>query len=141
MLKMITLTLKRNKFRSDGIFSTLTDMHQYKLAETLEHAYLDASGQYLPKIPGGAFKCVRGKHRLHGMTSDFETFEITGVRGHVNLLFHWGNYNADSEGCVLLGKNTIETIHKNLMVTESKSTFKAFMDKLQGIDEFTLVII
>src|SRR4051812_34647731 len=98
----MNLKLVRKEFRQDGIFSELYDEQDNLIAHTLEHAYLlggkgpgEEGYTYIPKIPNGTFTCQRGPHRLHGMDHDFETFEITGVEGHDNLLFHWGNYNKD----------------------------------------------
>jgi len=134
------LLLTRKECRPDGIFSTLTTIDGGKVAETLEHAYPDAAG-FSPKIPNGVFKCVRGMHRLHGMAADFETFEITGVAGHSNLLFHWGNYNKDSEGCILLGASTAFESSGDKMVTNSKTTFAKFLEMQKDIDSFMLTVI
>ncbi len=129
-----SFTLTRNEFRDDGIFSTLCDKDGNIVAKTLEHSY-----NRLPKIPNGTWKCVRGLHRLHNMTQDFETFEITGIAGHKDLLFHWGNYNKDSEGCVLLGAATAMSGSME-MVTSSKVTFAKFMASLDDVMEFVLTV-
>lgn len=141
----MNLTLTRTEYRSDGIFSELRDEDGNTIARTLEHAYLmggTGPGEgytYIPKIPPGTYTCVRGPHRLHGMTADFETFEITGVVGHENLLFHWGNFNKDSEGCVLVGKS--EAVGGGAhMVTASRDTFAAFMQLQDGLDSFQLTV-
>lgn len=132
--KTITYSLTRKKFRPDGIFSELKDQNGNLLAHTLEHSY-----DGLPKILNGTFTCVRGPHRLHNMTEDFTTFEITGVIGHKDLLFHWGNFNKDSEGCVLLGQSE-ELVNGVEMVTTSRPTFAKFMSGLEGVDTFTLIV-
>jgi hypothetical protein len=134
----VDLKLERVQRRSDGIFSHLLDDKDNIIAYTLEHAY-EQDGQYSPKIPNGEFKCVRGQHRLHGMTEDFTTFEITGIEGHSNLLFHWGNYNKDSEGCVLVGDAIIDSSGSE-MITHSRATFEKFMELEQGLDFFTLTV-
>ncbi len=135
----MTLVLTRNKLQEDGIFSTLTDEHGAVLAKTAEHSYNNK-----PKLTNGTYKCVRSPHRLHGMTSDFETFEITGVSGHSNILYHWGNFpQHDSDGCVLVGdaiKKAVNQANATLMVTNSKSTFAKFMDKLKDVNEFYLIV-
>lgn len=132
--KQVSFKLTRKEFRSDGIFSELTNQDGKIVAHTLEHSYAN-----LPKVPNGIFKCVRGPHRLHNMTQDFITFEIMGVVGHDNILFHWGNYNKDSEGCVLVGESVVES-QKIKMVTNSKATFAKFMASLEGFDEFVLTV-
>ncbi len=135
----MNLTLTRTEFREDGIFSVLKDVNGAKVADTLEHAYVETASTYGPKIPNGVYVCKRGMHRLHGMVQDFETFEITGVAGHENLLFHWGNYNADSEGCVLLGATRAES-ERGGMVTSSRVTFAKFMEMQKGVDQFSLIV-
>lgn len=122
------------EYRDDGIFSELRDETGKVIAHTLEHSY-----DKKPKVELGAYKCVRGPHRLHGMVSDFETFEITGVQGHTGVLFHWGNWNDDSNGCVLLGEG-IAASQKGQMVTNSRKTFQEFMDMLEGQNSFTLMV-
>lgn len=135
------LILTRTDYREDGIFSVLTDENGKEIAITLEHAYpYDNQGDFAPKLQPGQYECVRGPHRLHGMTSDFETFEITGVVGHDNILFHAGNYNADSEGCVLVGMVICETDDGSWMITHSKNTFAALMALQQGVDSFNLTV-
>lgn len=135
----MNLFLKRKEYRADGIFSELSDENGNVVAHTLEHAYTTQDGRWAPKIPMGSWTCQRGGHRLHGMTADFTTFEIMNVPGHDNLLFHWGNYNKDSEGCVLVGKAeaSVGGVH---MVTESRTTFAAFMALQDGLDQFQLTV-
>lgn len=128
------LTLKRDDFRSTGIFGQLLDEAGTRIAVTLEHSYILLS-TFEPKIPDGIYTCVRGEHQLHNGIL-FNTFEITGVYGHSGLLFHSGNFNRDSEGCVLLG----QTVDGD-MVTHSKRAFADFMALLDGLQMFTLEVI
>lgn len=133
------LLLCRKDFREDGIFGELSDEDGNRIAVTLEHAYpVDKS--YEPKLPAGEYACVRGLHRLEGMTRDFPTFEITGVEGHADILFHWGNFTRDSAGCVLLGKS-VQPSPTGQMIKDSKITFAKFMSLMTGINEFTLTVV
>lgn len=133
------LILKRVAFRKDGIFSNLLDDQGTILFPTLEHSYLDNSAHYFPKIPDGSFECIRGPHRLEGMTNDFETFEITGVIGHTNILFHVGNFNDDSEGCVLVGTSIVKAPYL-WTISNSRIAFDKFMDLQNGLDNFQLAV-
>lgn len=128
------LTLTRTSCSKGGIFGKILDSKGNKIAFSLEHAYA-SGGSWTPKILNGSYTCVRGNHRLHGMDKDFETFEITEVKGHSNLLFHWGNYNKDSEGCVLVGASIVKD-----MVTNSRVTFAKFMALQDGLDRFQLTV-
>lgn len=130
------LRLVRVKRSAFGIFSQLAGGDTFRLV-SIEHSYPDDEGAPVAKIPDGTYTCRRGKHRLHGMTEDFETFEITGVPGHQGLLFHWGNFNRDSEGCVCVGKNFAKDM---LSVEHSRDAFKEFMDAQAGLDEFQLTV-
>ena len=130
----MTLYLCREEKREDGIFSELRDESGKVLFQTLDHSY-----DCVPKLFDGTFKCVRGMHRLEGMTSDFETFEITGVTGHTDILFHSGNWNKDSAGCVLLGLGIAQS-PQGQMLTSSHQAFAEFIELTKGIDSFTLVV-
>lgn len=129
-------------FLSTGIFGSLIDPETNFAAFTLEHAYavtpdlLSASTSYEPKVPRGIYTCRRGKHELKGNAQPFETFEITKVLGHTGVLFHCGNTQADSEGCVLLGMER----DGDMAIHKSRFAFEAFMKNLDGINEFTLTV-
>ena len=136
------MTLKRCDFRSDGIFSELLDDDEEVFCYTLDHAYSQNGHGFMPKLPNGTYLCVRGMHQLEGMHKQFETFEITNVPGHTGILFHVGNFNNDSDGCVLLG----DMIGKNpnddgtQIIFNSQKTFDKFM-YLQGSNQFFLNVI
>jgi hypothetical protein len=134
------LRLVRQDFQHDGIFGTLYDDSAGAVCVTLEHAYPSerGDGSYLPKLQNGVYKCVRGTHRLHDLVP-FETFEIEGVPGHDNILFHAGNLNDDSDGCVLVGEK-IEQFPKAWGITASRITFKKFMELLTNVNSFTLTV-
>lgn len=133
------LILKRIAFRKDGIFSNLLDDQGNVVFATLEHAYRNKDGTYSPKIPDGTYQCIRGMHRLEGMPDDFETFEITGIDGHSNILFHIGNFNEDSEGCVLVG-SAIKQSANYWIISNSRVAFTNFISLELGQDVFTLVV-
>lgn len=136
----MNLTLTRTDFLHDGIFGVLKETATGKqIAVTLEHAYDSGlgDGSYAPKVPPGTYTCVRGMHRLGATKPQFETFEIMGVKGHYGILFHAGNYNKDSDGCVLLGAGYGGDPR---MIHSSRVTFAAFMSLQIGVKEFTIVV-
>lgn len=106
---------------------------------TLEHAYADDDGNLFAKIPSGTYECKRGLHQLAHMKAPFTTFQLQDVPGHTNILIHVGNYNDDSEGCILLGKDPGMS-QKDRMVASSKETFANFMKLQTPVDEFTLTV-
>lgn len=128
------LTLERELFRSDGIFGALYREDRTAIAETLEHSFDQKAA-----LPSGTYRCERGTHRLaHG--TPFETFEVLDVPGHTGILFHRGNYNADSRGCVLLGDWLVQADSGDT-ISGSASAFARFMNELAGCAEFTLTVL
>ena len=74
---------------------------------------------------------------------EFSTFEITGVAGHSGILFHAGNFNKDSDGCVLIGKQIIPNPAdpSTEMITGSKQEFAQWLARLEGVVSFQLEVI
>jgi hypothetical protein len=135
------LVLRRKQFRADGIFGELADANGKTIAFTLEHAYDDGNGSFVPKVQPGVYLCERGEHQLEHMAAPFSTFEITGVEGHTNILFHWGNFNRDSSGCVLLGTSMAAQSDGTQMITASRAAFEKFMNLQSDIPLFYLLVI
>jgi uncharacterized protein DUF5675 len=142
----MNLVLTRFQWGADGIFGQLktNDNASDLIAMTLERAYpmtdqLNGHSVYA-KIPQGDYICERGVHQLeHG--GPFETFEVTGVTGHTNLLFHKGNYDSDSQGCILLGMSMAQVTPDTQMVTDSKDAFEGFMELQTGQETFVLSVL
>lgn len=135
------MVLRRLNFRDDGILGELVsdDIVSFSCA-TLEHAYTDEQNGWVPKLKSGLYRCVYGTHQLAHHPHPFKTFEITNVPGHTNILFHIGNFNNDSEGCVLLGQRMPDG-GGSLMISDSKVTFERFMNVQRGVSEFNLTVI
>ena len=75
--------------------------------------------------------------RFHGIKWK-NTFEII-VPGHTALLFHAGNVEADSEGCIILGQYA-GILRKDRAVMNSGHTFRAFMEYMKNEDKAVLEI-
>lgn len=137
----MNLTLKRLEYLHDGIFGHILDDNGNKLFSTLEHAYDsgNGTGSYVPKIPNGSYTCVRGRHQLEHSPSPFTTFEITGVPNHTKILLHPGDYNKDSDGCVLLGLDDIENNGQHMLIS-SRVAFQEFMELQANVNEFVLTV-
>jgi hypothetical protein len=85
------------------------------------------------QIPQGEYLCKR----FHGIKWT-NTFEIV-VEGHTAVLFHAGNTEADSRGCVLLG-STVGKLKGNRAILNSGATFEEFMNICFNLMRFNLVI-
>jgi hypothetical protein len=141
--------LKYTAYRKDGIRGQfMFEGDDVPFCVALTHAFPSgvSGSTYVPIPLPGTYTCQRGTHHLHdpknsGQTVPIETFEILGIEGHSGVLFHPGNYNADSDGCVLLGEAfTTYDAAGDEMITSSQVTFKAWMSRLAQVNTFTLVI-
>ena len=134
------LTLTRRAQNAQGIFSELsrTDTREV-LFVTCEHSYQDQTTDlWEAKVPLGSYTCELGQHDLG--FGPFETYEVTGVEGHTGILFHTGNTEMDSEGCILLGEN-FSTLNGMQDVALSRVAFGAFMQLQSGSNTFVLTVV
>lgn len=122
------LILDRFNFSPNGILGILGSKEE-DICYTLEHAY-----NLAPKIPEGIYRCVRGQHQLK--SGPIETFEVTNVPNHTGILFHPGNTENDSEGCILLGMGK-----SGDALTLSRLAFEAFMGFQDRVDTFMLKVV
>ncbi len=130
------IILRRNYKRKDGIFGTLLGPMDLFLCYTLEHSDENCE----PIVPRGAFQCVRGIHSLKHSLHPFETFEVKGVPGHSGILFHVGNYNQDTAGCILVGQEILKT-GAVWSISHSRLAFEQQLMTIQkALNKFELVV-
>lgn len=60
---------------------------------------------------------------------------ILGVKGYSGIRIHSGNTSKDTEGCLLVGKNT-----KVGMVTDSRNTYQRLFARLQNAKDILIEI-
>lgn len=130
------LTLSRFLYRPDGIVGRLLDEQDQQLAITLEHAYDDAGGPGVPrpKMPAGTYRCRWGEFPTKGWA-----FEICDVPGHAAILIHAGNWETDSQGCVLVG-DLFQESDRGIMVLNSWRALAKLLARLHTVTEFTLIV-
>ena len=98
---------------------------------TLELPWLD-NATMVSCIPAGPHRCRRVVSPTYGVTFEIE------VEGRTHILFHWGNWVKNTNGCVLLGLGRDTDVPA---VWTSRKAHEIFMAALEGVDEFELVII
>lgn len=138
----MNITITRDEYRADGIFGFMTSDAGFT-CYTLEHAYDSGrgDGSFVPKVDAGTYICKRhAPNRL-----PYDTFELQDVppfQGQpvTGVLIHRGNYDKDSEGCILIGASIFTASDGSQMITSSAPTFNKFMSLQSNIDEFTLTI-
>ena len=138
----MNLTLTNLEYRADGIFGEMTDEIGSFVCATLQHAYDSGlgNGTFVPKVAAGTYICRR--HAPNRLA--YETFELQNVPDFqgtpvTGILIHKGNYDKDSEGCILIGAD-ISKQTDAWMITSSAPTFNQFMKRQTNIHEFTLTI-
>lgn len=129
------LTLRRASYEKTGIYGQYFDTANNRIAFTLEHAFENSDGSYSPALPPGVYTCVRGIHHL-ARIPNIETFEVMNVPGHTGILAaHPGNYNNDSDGCILVGLDLGSD-----MIVKSVLAFANFMAIQDGLNQFKLSV-
>ncbi len=100
---------------------------------TLERPWLE-NRRSVSCIPEGGYLCKRVNSPKFG-----DTFEVTNVPERSHILFHKGNFFDDTHGCILTGEQYEQLAGQNAIIASGKA-FKEFMDRLDGINEFVLII-
>lgn len=128
---MKTLTLKRVAFTSNGTFGVLID--EVPFALTCERKWVDNKPD-ISCIPIGTYFCKRVNSPRFG-----NTFEVMYVNGRTSILFHSGNTEDDSKGCILIGEE-FGMVNGKTAVLSSKRGFAEFLERLKDLNEFALMI-
>jgi hypothetical protein len=106
---------------------------------TLERTYPVAEsaprGAQFVKIPPGFYRCVRTAY----MRGGYDSYEVTGVAGHSRLLFHAGNDELNSEGCILVGQR-FGLLNGQPAVLSSQLGFGEFIRLAAGRAVFGLLV-
>ena len=130
----MNLSLVRVSSQEFGTFGVLRTEEKVPFAVTLELPWKQ-NESWVSCIPPGRYLCKRVKSPKFG-----ETFEVTGVQGRANILFHAGNTIADTAGCILVAEQFGGTDLAPI-IAGSKRGYGEFMAKQAGIDTFELEIL
>ena len=130
---MKTLRIERVSTTEHGTFGVIMDGY-YPFALTLERQWLNNLSN-ISCIPDGEYICKRIDSPKFG-----DTFEVTSVPARTHILFHKGNLDDDSHGCVIVGEQ-FEPVNGKPGIRASREGYGEFMSRLAGIDEFYLTII
>ena len=129
----MNITLKRISANLDSTFGVLIKDNT-PFAVTLERPWLDNKAD-ISCISSSNYVCERVNSPKFG-----ETFEVKGVLGRSHVLFHAGNTEHDTHGCILVAEE-FGKINGKGAVLDSKKGFNEFLSLLKGIDEFQLIIV
>lgn len=102
-------------------------------AVTLEDPWKD-NARNVSCIPAGDYYCKRVKSPKFG-----NTFEVSGVPGRTAILFHKGNLEDDTQGCILVGESFNPVLGRP-GITASKEGFAEFLKLTSMTNHFMLSI-
>jgi hypothetical protein len=89
---------------------------------------------YLSCIPTGVYLC-----KAHNSPTYGKTFLVTDVPHRENVLFHAGNRDENTAGCILLGQY-YGKLKTDRAILNSGDTFKAFLERMWDVESFALNI-
>jgi hypothetical protein len=124
-----TLELIRIGESKDSTFGVLMD--EKIICLTLEDKWHN-NEQNVSCIPNGEYDCVKWHSPKFG-----DTFMVTHVPDRSYILFHWGNTDEDTYGCILVGEK-IGEVNGELGIVNSLYTHKKLMEYLT--EDFKLII-
>lgn len=125
--------IKRVAFTDDGVFGVFL-MNNIPFAVTLERSYTPDEFHRVVKIPAGIYRCTKSYYYKGG----YDTFEIH-VPEHSRVLFHIGNTEGDSDGCVLVGEE-YGVLAGKPAILRSGAGFREFMNLSKHLNYFDITI-
>jgi len=130
--EMKQIKLLRVAYIDDGTFGVLFD-EDTPFCLTLEREWRDNKrGESC--IPAGQYICKRVKSPKFG-----DTFEVCDVFGRSHILFHKGNLEDDSHGCILVGEMYERFKGKNAILASGRA-WREFQERLRDVLRFRLYI-
>lgn len=99
---------------------------------TLENPWKDNTSN-ISCIPVGAYDV-----EPYNGTKFKDVYKLLNVPDRNNVLIHWGNYERQTKGCILLGSGVDVSLNEP-MITKSKITMNRFRE-LVGKNDFRLTI-
>ena len=126
----LKLVLERQTRNSNATIGILFNPENQWEVITLENPWRNNGPD--SSIPTGIYKCSRVNSPKFG-----NTFEVCEVSGRTHILFHAGNTEVDTLGCILLGM----TRTSEIAIGRSREAFERFLNYTNGIDEFELEIM
>ena len=138
---MIHLTIHRVSTGDSGTYGVLLNNGK-PFALTLERQWLGnmPGVSCIPKGEYNVLRCIASPEYGFKNSPRFgDTFHVQNVPYRSKILFHKGNLDDDSHGCILVGSEFGE-LGTEVGILNSKKGFGRFMKLLKGQSEFGLTI-
>lgn len=125
----VRLELKTVAVRDDGAYSVLL-WDGRPFAVSVERTFDDN----VTVIENGRYLCKRDYYHKGG----YPTYEII-IPGHDRVLFHKGNFETNSEACVIVAES-FAVIDTQTAVADSKHGFEELMSLAAGLESFGMEV-
>ena len=133
-MKAILIRLADDGTQTLGLLQCYSGLLKSFECKTMELPWKDNKKQ-ISCIPTGEYKVIK-----HNSPNFGKVYKVLDVSGRSDILFHKGNFNKDSKGCILVGKEFIDINKDGLTdITASGATFEKMLEVLP--DSFKIVII
>ena len=133
-MKAILTRLTDDGKQTLGILQVFNGLMKIFECKTLELPYLNNQKQ-VSCIPTGQYIVKK-----HNSPTFGKTFHVLNVEGRSEILIHKGNFNRDTKGCILLGKDFIDIDQNGTTdITSSGKTVETMLSVMP--EEFKLMII
>jgi len=129
-MKLILKRIAENIYGTFGVL--LKDNIPFAL--TVERRWLE-NIRGASCIPAGRYDCVRVRSPKFG-----NTFMIADVPNRSEILFHKGNIQDDSHGCIIIGEQ-FESLSGRCAILSSQKGFSEFIELTKDVNEFIIDII
>ena len=129
---MIKLELKRIDMGLDCTLGVININNEYFCC-TLENPWLN-NEKNVSCIPAGNYYLEKVNSPKFG-----KVYEVKDVKDRTHILFHAGNIEPNTQGCILLG-NMFGEIQHQRGVANSKTTVEKFNNKLDKSEKILLII-
>lgn len=121
--------IHRVSSNKDGTFGIFT-IDSFPQCVTLEETWLDNKPQ-ISCIPAGTYKAT-----AYSGTKYKNVWIVNDVPGRSAILIHWGNTEANTAGCILLGKGFADFSGK-IGITDSVATYAHMREVLPKAFDLT----
>jgi hypothetical protein len=128
------MILSRVSYTTYGTFGVLLGEEEIPIAVTLENPWIQ-NLRMVSCIPIGLYQCGRVLSPKFG-----DTFEVLDVHERDDILFHKGNIETDTSGCILLG-TSFGYLGLTPAILQSNPAYRHFMALLKEEDSFELAIV
>ena len=139
---MKTLEIRRIATGNQGTFGVIKYTN-IPFAITLEREWLDNKSG-VSCIPAGVYSVLRcnasPEYDYKNSPRFGDTFNVIDVEGRSKILFHKGNIDDDSHGCILVGEQYGD-LASSSGILASKAGYTEFMKLLENENEFRLIIV